>query len=482
MSDFTVVSVNGEAITVVSQSEAREIVVPTGGLQGPAGASAYQVAVTNGFVGTEAQWVASLGGPPGAPGEKGDQGDQGIQGVAGPSGDPGADGIDGASAYEIALANGFVGTQSQWLASLVGEQGPQGVPGAPGTNGTNGVDGADGASAYEIAAANGFVGTEAEWLASLEGAEGPAGPAGAPASEAAPIFVRVQQTSGQSFTSGSTSVISYQSAVEDTNSMWDAANNRIVIGAAAHGKVAVISVQHQDATDGTTSSELYIERSQNSGSTWSRVAQSASGGIDHFGIFHATAVLRVANGEMFRVRRFAGEAKTSIGDSRCSFTFCTLYATYGASANTVNTQTGTAYTLATADRIVEMNNASANAVTVPAEASVNIEVGVPISITQLGAGATKVKGAPGVYINGISEGEVTLSGQFAAVSLYKRSSNFWIVQGNYGGTAGGSGGDATSIGGNPVSTSSTASGDVLRFNGSAWANYPEQNIVDGGNF
>lgn len=479
MSDFTVVSIPGESITVLSQPAEQQVTVPTGGLQGAQGEpgkSAYELAVEQGFIGTEAQWIASLAGTPGAAGPKGDTGDQGPQGNAGPSGDPGADGIDGASAYEIALANGYVGTQSQWLASLIGATGPAGAPGAPGAAG---ADGADGASAYQIAVANGFVGTESAWLASLEGAQGPAG---APASEAAPVFVRVQQTSGQSYSSGANTVVAYQSAVEDTDSMWDAANNRIVIGAAAHGKVAVLTVQHQDSADGTTASELYIERSQNSGSTWSRVAQSASGGIDHFGIFHATAVLRVANGEMFRVRRFAGEAKTSIGDSRCSFTFCTLYATYGASANTVNTQTGTAYTLATADRIVEMNNASANAVTVPAEASVNIEVGVPISITQLGAGATKVKGAPGVYINGISEGEVTLSGQFAAVSLYKRSSNFWIVQGNYGGTAGGSGGDATSIGGNPVSTSSTASGDVLRFNGSAWANYPEQNIVDGGNF
>ena len=32
------------------------------------GMSAYQVAVTNGFVGTEAQWLASLVGPKGDPG------------------------------------------------------------------------------------------------------------------------------------------------------------------------------------------------------------------------------------------------------------------------------------------------------------------------------------------------------------------------------------------------------------------------------
>lgn len=38
-------------------------------------------------------------------------------------------GPQGDSAYDVAVANGFVGTESQWLASLVGQ---------PGTNGTNG--------------------------------------------------------------------------------------------------------------------------------------------------------------------------------------------------------------------------------------------------------------------------------------------------------------------------------------------------------
>lgn len=85
---------------------------------------------------------------------------------AGANGTDGADGADGQSAYQIAVANGFVGTEIQWLASLVG------ADGADGTNGTNGTDGIDGKSAYEIAVAAGYVGTEAEWLASLKGADG----------------------------------------------------------------------------------------------------------------------------------------------------------------------------------------------------------------------------------------------------------------------------------------------------------------------
>lgn len=45
----------------------------------------------------------------------------------------------------------------------------RGVQGAPGIAGVDGQDGADGKSAYEIALENGFVGTEQEWLASLAG-------------------------------------------------------------------------------------------------------------------------------------------------------------------------------------------------------------------------------------------------------------------------------------------------------------------------
>ena len=54
---------------------------------------------------------------------------------------------------------------------------PAGMKGADGTNGTNGnngTNGTDGKSAYEIALDNGFTGTESEWLDSLKGQDGAA--------------------------------------------------------------------------------------------------------------------------------------------------------------------------------------------------------------------------------------------------------------------------------------------------------------------
>jgi hypothetical protein len=53
--------------------------------------------------------------------------------------------IAGDSAYEVAVANGFVGTEVQWLASLVGPAGEDGLDGLDGDDGLPGDDGADGA-------------------------------------------------------------------------------------------------------------------------------------------------------------------------------------------------------------------------------------------------------------------------------------------------------------------------------------------------
>lgn len=91
----------------------------------------------------------------------------------------GVNGKDGLSAYEIAKENGFIGTVSEWLESLKGADGLPGKDGINGIDGANGVDGKDGAdgqngadgengkSAYEVAVENGFTGSEEEWLQSI---------------------------------------------------------------------------------------------------------------------------------------------------------------------------------------------------------------------------------------------------------------------------------------------------------------------------
>ena len=97
---------------------------------GSAGLSAYDIAVQNGFNGTETEWLVSLqvaDGQDGADGAPGPPGADGQDGADGAPGLPGADGADGLSAYEIAIQNGFIGTEAEWLASLQGTDGQGGV-------------------------------------------------------------------------------------------------------------------------------------------------------------------------------------------------------------------------------------------------------------------------------------------------------------------------------------------------------------------
>ena len=69
-------------------------------VQGPPGnngLTAYQIAVRDGFQGTETQWLASLCGPTGATGPQGPQGATGPQGIKGDTGATGPQGIQGIS-------------------------------------------------------------------------------------------------------------------------------------------------------------------------------------------------------------------------------------------------------------------------------------------------------------------------------------------------------------------------------------------------
>lgn len=62
----------------------------------------------------------------------------------------GLDAIKGESAYEIALNNGFNGTEEEWLASLKGEPGETGEQGPQGETGKTGETGADGVSVASV--------------------------------------------------------------------------------------------------------------------------------------------------------------------------------------------------------------------------------------------------------------------------------------------------------------------------------------------
>lgn len=141
------------------------VAIPGGGGSGEDGKSAYELALAAGFVGDEAAWLESLRGADGQPGRDGVDGKDGTDGRDGVDGQPGRDGNDGAPGEP-----GRDGNDGQ-----PGRDGSDGTPGQPGSDGAPGRDGTDGKSAYEVAVAGGYAGSQAQWLASLKGADGAPG-------------------------------------------------------------------------------------------------------------------------------------------------------------------------------------------------------------------------------------------------------------------------------------------------------------------
>lgn len=106
------------------------------------GKSAYEIAVRNGFEGTEQEWLDSI--------------------------------MSGASAYDIAVENGFEGSEKEWLASLKGEKGETGETGAQGPQGVQGLQGTQGPQGPKgDAGATGSKGDKGD-----KGDTGPQGPQG----------------------------------------------------------------------------------------------------------------------------------------------------------------------------------------------------------------------------------------------------------------------------------------------------------------
>lgn len=152
------------------------------GLQGERGAQGERgIQGLQGLQGI--QGIQGLPGAKGDTGERGAQGErglQGLQGAAGVKGDKGEQGEPGAKGEQgLQGLPGKDGAQGlRGLDGAPGEKGRDGVDGLPGTPGKNGVDGKDGKSAYQIAVAQGFAGSEAAWLASLKGEKGEKGDKG----------------------------------------------------------------------------------------------------------------------------------------------------------------------------------------------------------------------------------------------------------------------------------------------------------------
>lgn len=95
-----------------------------------------------------------------------------------------------------------------------------------------------------------------------------------------------------------------------------------------------------------------------------------------------------------------------------------------------NVQTGTAYTLVLADafKLVAMDNAAANTLTVPPNSTVAFPVGTRIDLSQDGAGQTTIAAGAGVTIR--TPETLKIRKQWGKATLIKRATDTWDLEGN----------------------------------------------------
>jgi hypothetical protein len=103
---------------------------------------------------------------------------------------------------------------------------------------------------------------------------------------------------------------------------------------------------------------------------------------------------------------------------------------FAVSAITTNRQTAS-YTLVLSDanKLVELNVATANTLTVPTNATVAFPIGTQILIAQYGAGACTLTAASGVTLRSESA-KLKTNGQYAGATLVKIATDEWYAFGN----------------------------------------------------
>lgn len=100
---------------------------------------------------------------------------------------------------------------------------------------------------------------------------------------------------------------------------------------------------------------------------------------------------------------------------------------------TLNTQSGSAYTLALTDagKLVQMTASVAASVTIPDNSTVAFVTGTAIAVSAYGSASCTVVAASGVTLNSTagSGSPAAINGKYAGVQLYKVGTDEWLAVG-----------------------------------------------------
>ena len=310
-----------------------------------------------------------------------------------------------------------------------------------------GPPGAPGASAYEIAVENGFVGTEAEWLASLGGGGGGGGAVTSVAGRTGAVVLTKADV-------GLANVDNTSDANKPVSTAQAAAD--AAVQAAAIQRANHTGTQSADTlTDGTTNKAfLATERTKLAGIATGATANATDAQLrdrsTHTGTQSADTLTDGTTNKAFLATertKLAGIATGATANSsdatllaRANHTGTQAISTVTGLQTaldglapiraTINAQTGTTYTLVLSDenKLVTLTNAGAITVTLPSDASVAIPIGGRIDFAVLGAGMATFVAGSGATANGTPS--LVTRAQYSAASAIKVAANTWLVVGD----------------------------------------------------
>lgn len=152
------------------------------------------------------------------------------------------------------------------------------------------------------------------------------------------------------------------------------------------------------------------------------VGKAADAGHQHQLVAHDHTTAN-KGGTLAATALLANAAGALVNDGSGGLSYVSL------TAVSVNTQTAS-YTLVLADagKVVEMNVASGNTLTVPPNSSVAFPVGTIIEVHQYGAGQVTL--TPGAAVTIRNPSSLTTRAQYSTVALRKRATDEWVASGD----------------------------------------------------
>jgi hypothetical protein len=397
---------------------------------------------------TGAQGNTGATGVTGAQGETGvtgANGQTGATGVTGAAGQTGATGVTGATGNTGAQGNTGVTGQT----GAAGQTGATGVTGSQGNTGVTGPTGADGQFSttesspptspapetgdawFDPSSGLVFVYYDGFWIEAVGGNVGPTGLTGV-----------TGVTGAQGGFGGAT--FEYAALTDVTDS--DPGSGKLKFNNANLASAAYMYIDILDANADNISAFLAtIDDSTSPIKGHVKVTNKTDSGdftlftiintvIDGSG-YYKVPVAYVSGGTSFSNNEVVTATFARTGDVGAAGATGATGQTGPTGSNAVltlvqNSQTGTTYTIVTADvnKLVELNNAAAITLTVPTNsATPGFNAGDQINLLQTGAGQVTVGGA-GVTINGTPG--LKMRAQWSSATLIKRATDTWVLVGD----------------------------------------------------